>query len=143
MNRRIRTAIIGPGKVAHTHARILAALPQSQFVAVCGRNAERTAAFAEEYGVQAFTDLNAMVHDAAVQMLIVCTPHPQHAEQAIVVAAAGVHVLVEKPMAITAADCDRRRARQSGGASARFVSMADGTNCGNIGLCRQSQPPDD
>ncbi len=106
MSERINTAIIGPGKVAHTHARILAALPQSRFVAVCGRNAERTAAFANEYGVQAHTDLQAMLRDADVQMLIVCTPHPQHAAQAIIAAEAGVHVLVEKPMAITVADCD-------------------------------------
>jgi predicted dehydrogenase len=116
MSTQIRTAIIGPGKVAHTHARILAALPQSHFVAVCGRNAERTTAFAKEYGVQGYTDLQTMLRDADVEMVIVCTPHPLHAEQAIVAAEAGAHVLIEKPMAITVADCDRMiaAARQTG-----------------------------
>ncbi len=116
MSERIGTAIIGPGKVAHTHAQILATLPQSRFVAVCGRNAERAGAFAARYGVQAYTDLPAMLRDQAVQLVIVCTPHPQHAEQAIMAAEAGVHVLIEKPMAITVAECDEMiaAARKSG-----------------------------
>lgn len=107
MTKQIGTAIIGPGKVAHTHAQILASLPQSRFVAVCGRNPERTGAFAAQYGVQPYTDFSTMLRDGAVQMVIVCTPHPQHAEQAIMAAEAGVHVLIEKPMAITVAECDQ------------------------------------
>jgi predicted dehydrogenase len=42
-----------------------------------------------------------------VQAVVLCTPHPQHAEQAIAAAQAGKHVLVEKPMAIALAECDR------------------------------------
>jgi predicted dehydrogenase len=107
MSKRIGTAIVGPGKVAHTHAQALATLPQSTFVAVCGRNAERTAAFASQYGVRPYTNLEEMVHDSAVEAVILCTPHPLHAEQACIAAEAGVHVLVEKPLATTVADCDR------------------------------------
>jgi predicted dehydrogenase len=103
----IGTAIIGPGKVAHTHAQALAALPQSNFVAVCGRDPQRTQAFATQYGVRAYTDLAALLADRDVQSVIICTPHPQHAEQAVAAAEAGRHVLVEKPLAITAAECDR------------------------------------
>ncbi len=103
----IGTAIIGPGKVAHIHAQALAAIPQSNFVAICGRHLERTEAFARQYGVRAFTNLADMVRDPAVQMVSICTPHPQHAAQAIVAAQAGVHILVEKPLAITLTDCDR------------------------------------
>ncbi len=107
MSKRIGTAIVGPGKVAHTHAQALATLPQSTFVAVCGRNTERTAAFASQYGVRPYTSLEEMVHDSAVEAVILCTPHPLHAEQACIAAEAGVHVLVEKPLATTVADCDR------------------------------------
>lgn len=103
----IGTAIVGPGKVAHTHAQILSALPGARFVAVCGRDRERTAAFAAQYGAQPWTDFRAMVRRPDVQMVIICTPHLQHAEYAIAAAEAGVHVLVEKPLAITLADCDR------------------------------------
>ncbi len=105
--KRIGTAIVGPGKVAHTHAHALATLPQSKLVAVCGRNAERTAAFAAQYGARPYTDLGAMAASAAIQAAIICTPHPRHAEQAITLAEAGVHVLIEKPMALSVADCDR------------------------------------
>ncbi len=104
---KIGAAIIGPGKVAHIHARALAALPEARFVAVCGRNPERTQAFADQYGVRAYTDLTQMVNEPDVQLVLICTPHPQHAEQAIIAAQAGVHALVEKPLAITLADCDR------------------------------------
>lgn len=107
MSQRIGTAILGPGKVAQTHAQILASLPQSKFVAVCGRDRARTEAFAASYGVAAYTDLRAMLAHPEVQMVVVCTPHPQHAEQAILAAAAGVHVLIEKPMALTVAACDQ------------------------------------
>lgn len=103
----IGTAIIGPGKVAHTHAQALAALPQSRFVAVCGRNADRTKNFADQYGVRAYTNLDDLVRDGDVQAVIVCTPHPHHAAAAVTAAQAGVHVLVEKPLAITVRECDR------------------------------------
>ncbi len=104
---KIGTAIVGPGKVAHIHARALAALPESNFVAVWGRNAERTRTFAAQYNLRAYTDLDALLRDPAVEMVVICTPHLQHTEEAIAAAQAGVHVLIEKPMALSVADCDR------------------------------------
>ena len=112
---RVGTAIVGPGKVAAIHARALTEIPQSRFVGVWGRSRERTRAFASEYGVQAYTDLEAMVQDPAVEMVVICTPHPQHAEEAITAARAGVHVLVEKPMAVSTAECDRMIAAAAAG----------------------------
>lgn len=101
----LRTAIIGPGKVADTHARALQKL--STLVAICGRDATKTKTFANRYAIQPYTDLAEMLHTERVNALIICTPHPQHAENALVALNAGVHVLVEKPMAITLPDCDR------------------------------------
>jgi predicted dehydrogenase len=103
----IRAAIVGPGKVAHTHAQALAAIPGVDVAAVCGRSMARAQAFAEQYGARAFDDLGAMLREADVQMVVICTPHPQHAEQAIQAMRHGAHALVEKPMATTVADCDR------------------------------------
>ncbi len=117
-------AIIGPGKVGHIHARILAALPGARLAAVCGRNAERTAAFAAQYGAQPYTDLPALLADPAVDAAIICTPHPQHAEQAVAVLRTGRHVLVEKPMAVTPAECDAMiEAAAYGGAKLGVVSQ--------------------
>ncbi len=102
----IGTALIGLGKVAETHARALATLPQSRFVAVCDPVPERADAFARTYGVRAYHRPEDLLDDPDVQAVSVCTPHPTHAEVAIKAAAAGRHVLVEKPMAIRLADCD-------------------------------------
>jgi UDP-N-acetyl-2-amino-2-deoxyglucuronate dehydrogenase len=121
---RIGTAIVGLGKVAHTHAQALAALPQSNFAAVCSRNAQRVQDFARQYGVRAYTNLEAMLRDPSVQAITVCTPHPQHAEITVAAARTGVHVLVEKPMAVTLSDCDRMiEAARSNGVKLGVISQ--------------------
>lgn len=103
----VRTAIIGAGKIGRTHAAVLTALPDSEFVAVCGRpNSASAPALAAEFGVQAYTDVARMVRDAGVDVVVISTPHPAHAEPTIAAMAAGAHVLVEKPLAATVADCD-------------------------------------
>ncbi len=103
---KLRTALVGTGRVAQLHAAALRALPESDFVAVCGRPSGGMRAFADRYGVPAFNDVGEMIDRARVQALCVCTPHPGHAAPAIAAARAGVHVLVEKPMAASLADCD-------------------------------------
>ncbi|HEX2970935.1 MAG TPA: Gfo/Idh/MocA family oxidoreductase [Tepidisphaeraceae bacterium] len=104
---KIKTALVGTGKVGHLHAAALQAIPESQFVAVCSRNLERAKAFAQKYGVKAYADVREMIADAHVQAVIIGTPHPNHAEPAIQAAQAGAHVLVEKPLAASLGDCDR------------------------------------
>jgi predicted dehydrogenase len=121
--RKVKTGIIGCGKVAHLHAAALATLPQSQFTAVCGTSADATQRFAQQYGVQAFTDLDAML-GSGVDAVNICTPHPLHAEPAARAAAAGKHVLVEKPLASSLADCDRIiEAARRGGVKLGVVSQ--------------------
>lgn len=102
----LRTALIGCGKVGQIHAAALASLPESQFVAVCDQSADRAAAFAERFQVQAFTNIHALLRDVRPQALLIGTPHPLHAAPTLAAAEAGVHVLVEKPLAATLADCD-------------------------------------
>lgn len=103
---KIRTAIVGCGKVGHTHAGALSVLPQSEFVAVCDANLERAQQFAQQYGVKAYSDVAEMVQAEKVQAVMVCTPHPLHANPAISAMQNGAHVLVEKPLASTLQDCD-------------------------------------
>ncbi|MBN2348651.1 MAG: Gfo/Idh/MocA family oxidoreductase [Bacteroidales bacterium] len=103
---RIRTAIVGPGKVAHLHAKGLVNSEFAEFVAVCGRTLPKVENFAAEYGVNAYTDLEVMIKKENVQALLVCTPHPYHRDPVIKAANLGVHCLIEKPMASTLQDCD-------------------------------------
>lgn len=103
---RLRTALLGCGKVGQIHATALKELPESELVAVCDANAERAAAFAERFGGRAFTDVQELLAASGAQAIVIGTPHPLHAEPAIRALEAGVHVLVEKPMAASLADCD-------------------------------------
>lgn len=102
----VRTALIGCGKVGQIHAAALRDLPESDFVAVCDRDPGRAGAFAAQYGTRACTEPEALWRDAGAQAVFVCTPHPLHAEPVIRAAEAGVHALVEKPLAASLADCD-------------------------------------
>lgn len=104
--KKIPTAIIGPGKVAHLHARGLLNCKNAEFVAICGRTSSKTDAFAAQYGVRSYRDLEEMIKAEKVEALIVCTPHPCHRDAVVRAARFGVHCLIEKPMASTLQDCD-------------------------------------
>ncbi|MCL5950163.1 MAG: Gfo/Idh/MocA family oxidoreductase [Chloroflexi bacterium] len=104
---RIRTALIGCGKVADTHAQALQSLPESEFVAVYDTDLARAEAFAERYHIRAYSDLQEMLRHSNAQMASICTPHPTHPELAVACALAGVHPLVEKPLAADLKGCDR------------------------------------
>ena len=126
----IHTALIGCGKVGETHAQALANLDESRFVAVYDPDAARAATFARRYGCRAYTHLDALFQAGAVQMASICTPHPTHVDLAIACARAGVHALVEKPMAVDLAGCDR------------MIAAADlaGTRLGVISQRRLYEP---
>ncbi|MBN2469325.1 MAG: Gfo/Idh/MocA family oxidoreductase [Anaerolineae bacterium] len=113
---KVRTALVGYGKVAHLHARALISIPEAELVAVCGRRAEQAAAFAQTYGIASFTDVGEMITHAGVQAVVICTPHPAHVEPTVAAAKHGAHVLVEKPLASSLIDCDQmiQAARQAG-----------------------------
>ena len=106
MSRKLRTGILGCGKVAHLHSAALKDLDESEFVSVCDSDVERAKAFAAKYGVRAFADCAEMITCSGVEVLIVCTPHPLHAQGALAGIENGAHVLVEKPLASTVSDCD-------------------------------------
>jgi predicted dehydrogenase len=103
---KLRVGLIGCGKVANLHARALAQVPEAELVAVCSRSADKAAEFAGQYGVAGYADLSEMIERERVQVLIICTPHPNHAAPAITAARAGVHLLIEKPLASSVEDCD-------------------------------------
>ncbi|HJZ53385.1 MAG TPA: Gfo/Idh/MocA family oxidoreductase, partial [Gemmataceae bacterium] len=112
----VRVGVVGCGKVAQIHAAALRSAPEAAFVAACDVSRERAEAFAAKYGLRPFTDVPAMLREAEVEAVVIGTPHPLHAQPAIAAADAGVHVLIEKPMAATVADCDAMlaAARRSG-----------------------------
>jgi UDP-N-acetyl-2-amino-2-deoxyglucuronate dehydrogenase len=95
---KLKTAVVGYGKVAHTHAEALQSIPESDLVAVCGRDAAKARAFADRYRISAFADVAEMV-GSGVQAVVVATPHPAHAAVTVPALRAGAHAIVEKPLA--------------------------------------------
>jgi UDP-N-acetyl-2-amino-2-deoxyglucuronate dehydrogenase len=106
MSDKIKTGIIGCGKVAGIHAVALKTISRSAFTAVCGRDEKRTKEFASKYGVKAYTNVTEMVRKEKLDAVIVCTPHPAHRDPAIDALKAGANVLIEKPLASSLEDCD-------------------------------------
>lgn len=104
---RSRVAIVGHGAVAHIHAHALMAMQEADLVAVVGRTRERAEPFAQEFGTEAFANVATAVESAAVDFVVIATPHPTHAEVAVAAARAGAHALIEKPLATSLSDCDR------------------------------------
>lgn len=103
----MKTALVGCGKVGSLHAQALASLPQSELVAVIDNSSERAEAFASKYGGVAYTEIGPAIQATGAQAVFLCTPHPLHADAAIAALESGAHVLVEKPLAASLADCDR------------------------------------
>lgn len=106
MNSKLKMAIIGCGKVAHLHAKALQQIDECSLVAVQSRNLERAKEFAAQYGAQAYDTVDGMISKEKIDAVIICTPHPEHKGPAISALQAGAHVLIEKPLAISLADCD-------------------------------------
>jgi predicted dehydrogenase len=102
-------AIVGCGMIARFHARALAEVPGTRVAALISRSRERGAAMAEELGLSChlFTDLAQALALPDIHIVIVTTPSGAHLEPAVAAARAGKHVVVEKPLEITAERCDR------------------------------------
>ncbi len=110
--------MIGCGRIAHSHARAIAALPElGRITTVADADPAQAAAFAAQWGAPSISaDLAAALARPDVDAALLCTPNALHAAQAIEALEAGRHVLVEKPMAETVADAERmaEAARRSG-----------------------------
>ncbi|MCZ6676385.1 MAG: Gfo/Idh/MocA family oxidoreductase [Candidatus Poribacteria bacterium] len=107
MNDVLSVGVIGAGGIARSHMRAIEQNDNIRLVAVMDVDADRAESAAAEYGGKAYTNLEALLEDAEVEAVHVCTPHSLHADQVVAATAAGKHVLVEKPMALTVVDCDR------------------------------------
>jgi len=101
----IRFAISGAGFIAQIHAKAIQALADGKLVAVVERHADHAAAFAQQYGTEkTYSDVPAMLRDGGIDALIVATPNALHMPQTMAALKAGVAVMVEKPMAMNAAE---------------------------------------
>lgn len=107
VSRTLRVGLVGCGRIAHVHAGYLRQTPQVAFVGGCDTNPESREAFTARWQVPTFADVDEMLAAAAPDAVHVVTPPASHASLAMRLLDAGVHVLVEKPLALTVAEADR------------------------------------
>jgi myo-inositol 2-dehydrogenase/D-chiro-inositol 1-dehydrogenase len=106
-SRIIRAAIIGCGAYGAEHARFLSGEPAATLRAAVDIDAARAEDFRHKFGaVYATTDVARLWADPEIDAVWICTQHDAHVELAIAAAAAGKHVFVEKPLALTLTECD-------------------------------------
>ena len=97
----LRVGLLGCGGIGARHAAAAGKLAdQMQVVACCGRDPARTAAFAGPLGASAYVDFDRMLDEARPDLLIVATPPSSRTGEVERAAARGIHLLVEKPIAL-------------------------------------------
>ena len=108
LDRPIRFALVGCGRVASRHVEALeACAADGGWAAVCDVDREARTAWSERLDVPAYADLEDLLRGARADVAVLATPSGLHPEQAVRAAEAGVHVLSEKPMATRWADGQR------------------------------------
>ena len=114
MSTEIRIAIVGCGTIAPTHADAIASAPEigARVTACSDIEPEKSKAFAAKYGLRAMS-WQEILADPDIDALSICTPSGLHAELGVPALKAGKHVIIEKPLDITPAACDRLIAAQA------------------------------
>ncbi len=98
--------IIGASRVSGGHAAAIADVPETTLVAVAEPNQDRRDAFSRRHACTAYASHAGLLADPNVDIVMIGLPHYLHTEVALAACAAGKHVFLEKPMAMTVADCD-------------------------------------
>ncbi|MEN8658993.1 MAG: Gfo/Idh/MocA family oxidoreductase [Marivita sp.] len=81
--------------------------PRVKLVAAAAPRAESRAAFEAEFGGSGYASVEEMAADPEVEAVYIATPHQMHAAHVAAVAAAGKHILVDKPLSVTMEDADK------------------------------------
>ena len=82
-------------------------VPEAEVVAVYARKVDKAKAFAEKYKIPRwYDDMNKAINDSGCEVVDICLPNYLHAEAVLKAAAAGKHVIIEKPLAVTLEEAD-------------------------------------
>ncbi|MSR33055.1 MAG: Gfo/Idh/MocA family oxidoreductase [Gemmataceae bacterium] len=106
--RQLGVAIVGCGMIARFHSRALAEVANTRLLALVGRNTKNAQAMKEELNLSCdlYSSLEPVLERKDIDIVIIATPSGAHLEPAVAAAKAGKHVVVEKPLEITAERCD-------------------------------------
>jgi len=101
----LRLGVVGLGRAFMLMLPTLANHPKLKLVAAVDPRPEARMRFAEEFGARTYGTVEDLAADPAVDAVYIASPHQFHVTQVEIVARAGKHILVEKPMALSLADC--------------------------------------
>ncbi|MFA5561763.1 MAG: Gfo/Idh/MocA family oxidoreductase [Eubacteriales bacterium] len=122
-----RCAVIGCGSIAPLHCQgILDA--QRELVALCDIRPKNAEKLGQKFAPEAtlYTDYRQVLADPAIDAVHICTPHYLHAEMAISALAAGKHVFLEKPLAVSEEEM-------------ALIRQAESTSAGRLCVCFQNR----
>lgn len=103
----LRIALVGAGGIGEHHASRFSKVKGAELVATVDVDGERAKAVAEKYGVpNAYTSIDEAIAAGGIDAVDICLPTWLHKEAAVKAAQAGLHVLCEKPMAVSLEDAD-------------------------------------
>ena len=123
MGDRVKLAVIGLGNIGSLHLRNIENEPKVELTAVCDIVPEKADAAAAKYGVKAYYDSDALLADKVCDAVIVGTPHYFHTTIGIAAMDSGHHVIVEKPISVHKADCERLIAAHARNPETVFSAM--------------------
>ncbi len=106
MGDKIGVGVIGVGTFGSLHAQVYGQLGQCELKAVADIDAARAESVASELQVDGYSDYRALLERDDIAAVSICTTDDHHVAPSVAAATAGKHVLVEKPLALTPADCD-------------------------------------
>ncbi len=102
----LKTALIGCGRISPLHLVSISKIKESDLVAVCDIKKDKAEATAKEYDCNYYTDYKEMLLKERPEVVHICTPHYLHHEMTVFAAELGIHVITEKPMAISQDDAE-------------------------------------
>lgn len=106
MDKIVKFAIIGSGKIGVRHAQLINENASTKLVAVCDSKEEMAKLLGEKYSCDVYKDYLEMIKRDDIDIVSVCSPSGLHAEMSISCLKAKKHVLCEKPMALNINDAD-------------------------------------
>lgn len=98
--------ILGGGNISQTHVRAAGEIAGAKVVAVCGQNVEKVERLAASVGASAYADQESFFKHEPMDVVVIGSPSGLHADQGIQAARHGLHVLIDKPLAVTTAEAD-------------------------------------
>lgn len=107
MSKTVKLGVIGTGIMGKSHLKDIVSLENTELVAICDINQVAVDQYAAEYKVSAYTDYHDLLDHEPLDAIVIATPHYDHMPISIDALSRGIHVLVEKPIAVHVKEADK------------------------------------